>query len=298
MNDLDAPGVSAHADPYGELYIYYLQGTLQQKTHIKDPAFIGNWEEDGYSFLFYTRPALSQIEILIDRHNEVKLLDQFQMSYEDWHGGPLLPVQIGRIKVIPPWWRESKQQKRSPGRSADAYDDAIEILLDPGVVFGTGTHPTTHHCIEAIQMVSADKHIRRVVDLGTGTGLLAIIAAKLGCELTLAVDLNRLAAITAQKNIHLNQLENRILAIQGSAENFVDFPSDLVISNIHYDVMKRLIRRNCFSSGQSIILSGLLRSQTTRVERQLEQVRIKVLEKWEYKGIWYTYLGRVLNDPG
>jgi len=169
----------------------------------------------------------------------------------------------------------------------------IEILLDPGVVFGTGTHPTTRHCLEAIQMIPSEKTIETVIDIGTGTGLLAIAAVKLGCKRALAVDLNHLAVKTAGENIRLNGLEKRVLAFQGSADNYVDLPSDLVISNIHYDVMKRLFRSDRLLPTQYVILSGLLRSQAAKVEDLLEQVSIRVLKKWDSEGTWYSYLGKV-----
>ena len=168
-------------DPYGDLFIYYLEGCLKSGNSITDRSFIGNWEEDGYSF----------------------------------------------------------------------------------------------------------------IDIGTGTGLLAIAAVKLGCKRALAVDLNHLAVKTAGENIRLNGLEKRVLAIQGSADNYVDLPSDLVISNIHYDVMKRLFRSDRLLPTQYVILSGLLRSQAAKVEDLLEQVSIRVLKKWDSEGTWYSYLGKV-----
>jgi len=280
-------------DPYGDLFIYYLEGCLKPGIPIVDEAFVGNWEEDGHSFLFFKRPALRRIERLISRQPHLKLLDQFHMSYEEWHGQPVRPFCIGRLHISPPWTTASSGGDRHVETTTKADSSDIEILLDPGVVFGTGSHPTTRHCIEALQAILSQKTIHTVIDIGTGTGLLAISAVKLGCQQALAIDLNHLAARTAHRNIQLNGLEKQILALQGAAENFVDLPSDLVISNIHYDVMKRLLQGNRFLHTRFVILSGLLRSQAMKVERLLSKASIQILERWEAQGIWHSFLGRI-----
>jgi ribosomal protein L11 methyltransferase len=280
-------------DPYGDLFIYYLKGCLTPGCIIKERSFIGNWEEDGYSFLFFKCSSPEIIHTLTLQQPHLKLMDSFHMSYEEWQGGAVLPVQIGRIHVMPPWLKTVSPAAQLSEESAGGDQGAIEILLDPGVVFGTGTHPTTRHCIEAIQMIVTAKTIDTVIDIGTGTGLLALAAVKLGCKRALALDLNYLAVRTANENIRLNRLDDRILAVQGSADNCVDLPSDLMISNIHYDVMKRLLRRDRPLSSKYVILSGLLRSQATQVEILLKQMSIRLLKKWETNGTWYSYLGEV-----
>ena len=133
-----------------------------------------------------------------------------------------------------------------------------------------------------------------VLDIGTGTGLLALAAVKLGGRRALAIDLNLLAVQTTQRNILLNTMEDRVLPVQGDAENFMDFPRDLMISNIHYDVMKRLINSSGFLLNKYFILSGLLRSQAGRIERTLRNYPVEIIEKWGADGIWHTYLGQVL----
>ncbi len=283
------------SNPYGELFIYYLQGCLTRENLINDTAFIGNWEEDGHSFLFFSRPSDLTVTTLLRNQPQLKLLDQYQMSYDEWHGQPVAPMRIGRLYIFPPWLAKTIHGF-GPDRKISGTDaDTIEILLDPGVVFGTGSHATTRHCIEAIQLVADKEPIDTAIDIGTGTGLLAIAAVKLGCKKALALDLNYLAVKTAATNIHINGLEERIVAIQGSAENFVDLPSNLMISNIHYDVMKRLLCRACPLPTKYVILSGLLRSQATHVETLLHQASIRILKKWDSQGIWHSYLGRVLK---
>jgi ribosomal protein L11 methyltransferase len=278
-------------NPYGELHIYYLEGRVQAQDDYFGHHFIGNWEEGGHAFLFFSRPENQTVEKLLADESHLNLLDRFQMSYDDWHGGPITPFSAGRISVVPPWLDEASKQKQTLTLGGGGSPDNFQVLLDPGVVFGTGTHPTTHACLEALDLVSRMKVPEVVLDIGTGTGLLAIAAARLGSQRVLALDLNRLAARTARRNVVLNKVEAQVLVVQGDAENFMDFPRDLVISNIHYDVMKRLIQCRGFLGGGFFILSGLLRSQAIEIEQVLKSYPVEIIKQWGADGVWQTYLG-------
>jgi ribosomal protein L11 methyltransferase len=267
--------------PRGNLYIYYLEGHLNPASRIDADAFIGNWEEDNSSFLFFSQPADELVATLLAQQTEVVLLDRYQMSYDEWHGGPLEVLKIAGFDISPPW------------KTAAAEMSDRRIVLDPGVVFGTGTHPTTRDCLLALEKVFSNRAIETVLDLGTGTGLLALAAARLGAGNVIAVDFNLLAVKTALRNIRLNRLEHRIVAVQGMAENFIDFPSDLMVSNIHFDVMQRLLTAGALSKTKWFILSGLLRSQAKEVTTLLERQPTQILQTWERDGIWHTFFGKV-----
>jgi ribosomal protein L11 methyltransferase len=280
-------------NPYDRLYIYYLKGCLPQENPPFGDAFIGNWEEDGHSFLFFSRPSRQSVDNLLSACPHLAFQDEYCMSYEDWQGGVVSPFRIGRIRVAPPWADDPLPVQAAASPRERARGKAIDVRLDPGVVFGTGAHPTTAHCIEALETLFSAERPEQVLDLGTGTGLLAIVAARLGCRRALAVDLNLLAVHTAKKNIALNGLEDRVLAVQGKAENFVDLLSDLVISNIHYDVMRHLIESRGFLSKKFFILSGLLRNQATQIENRLRHYSVAIVKQWDHEGIWHTYLGKI-----
>jgi ribosomal protein L11 methyltransferase len=144
-----------------------------------------------------------------------------------------------------------------------------------------------------LTLACGNRRWRFAVDLGTGTGLLAIAAARLGCRRNLAVDLNFLAAKTAHRNARLNHLESQVFVWCGSAYDVLDQSVDLVIANIHYDVMKNLIIRPEFLQKKWFILSGLLRSEAAKVEGELSRQPVTIMKKWVRNGIWYTFLGRV-----
>jgi ribosomal protein L11 methyltransferase len=271
-------------NPYHDLYIYYFKGRPKPINPVFGNAFIGNWQENEYSFLFFSKPSSDVVEGILNSNPELVFLEEFHMTYDQWQGSKIEPFNVGRFHIVPPWQRNEKKKNRCR--------EALTILLDPGVVFGNGLHSTTRDCIKALETVFSNDHINSAIDFGTGTGILALAASLLGCNRILAVDLNLLAARTALRNIHLNGLENGIMVVQGRAEDFIDSASDLVIANIHYDVMKDLIASRKFYDKKWFILSGMLRSQEKAVRADLFRNRINIINSWECGGIWHTLLGK------
>jgi ribosomal protein L11 methyltransferase len=267
------------ANPYQDLYIYYLSGRFRPGRGFQPEHYIGSWEEGEFSFLFFTRPSRTLVESTVDRLAGLELLDHHHMTYDQWQGVDIVPCRIGRFTISPPWFAVGKN-------NADNL-----IILDPGVVFGAGTHPTTRDCLEALQLAFEETTIRSALDLGTGTGLLALAAARMGCPKVLAADLTLLAARTAQRNVTLNSLSDRILVVQGDAEKFMDFTSDLVVSNIHYEVMKNLIGTSGFLNKKRFILSGLMRSEAARIESKMAGLPVEIIHRWDQDGIWHTFYG-------
>ncbi|MBF0224402.1 MAG: 50S ribosomal protein L11 methyltransferase [Desulfobacterales bacterium] len=264
-------------NPYKYLYIYYLQGNIKNSDIAFSKNFIGNWQEDKYSFLFYSVPALEEVNNIILLNPSLVLLDTYEMTYEEWQGFHLKPIKIGNFVVVPQW--ESNKSDL----------EGIPIIFDPGVVFGTGTHPTTRDCLKAIELIFENNIVRSATDIGTGTGILSIAAAKLGCKHIISLDINFLAAKTTLNNIHLNHLEDNILIIQGSAEDFIGLNTELLIANIHFDVMKKLMKSNKFRSYKFLVLSGLLRSEAKEIKERLLSYPFKMIESWESEGIWHTF---------
>jgi ribosomal protein L11 methyltransferase len=265
--------------PYQDLHIYYLKGRVADDPVMEDPSFIGNWQEEEDAFLFFIQPATDLVHRILERQSHLILVDQYEMAYEQWQGGIPAPFLAGDLRVVPPWHAEAGPV------------DGRTIVLDPGVVFGAGNHPTTCDCLTAIQMAFRHQAVRQVMDLGTGTGLLALAAARLGAGRVLAVDLNGLAASTAQRNVRANGLAGAILVVQGDAKNFMDLPCDLMVSNIHYEIMRDLVTAPGFRTQKQFILSGLLRSQAREIEHRLLQGPARILRKWDRGGIWYTFYG-------
>lgn len=272
--------------PYDLLHIYYLSGCARTDTQMMGPDFIGNWVEDGFSFLFFSQSADDRVADVMAGQPELALLDRYTMGYEEWLGEIPEPFEIGSFTVSPPW--VPIERWLLPGFGAR------HILLDPGVVFGTGTHPTTRDCLEMMETVVTGHPVDRVLDLGCGTGLLSLAAARLRCRKILAVDFNALAVKTTLANVRLNGLDNRILAVQGLAEDMVNVRADLLIANIHFDVMEKILRAPGFLDKPYFILSGLLKTQARTIEAMLADLPVTVLETRSQTGVWHSFLGKSL----
>jgi ribosomal protein L11 methyltransferase len=278
--------IKACVGPHQELYIYYLKGRLKPENRMFQENFIGNWEEEDDSILFFSGAANRQIETLLLRQPQLHYVDSYHMSYDHWLGEAFSTFEHGKFRIIPPWEITSQ--------SGGDCTDKLQILLDPGLVFGTGTHPTTRNCLEALELAARSQHFTTLIDLGTGTGLLALASARLGCKRAIGVDLNLLAAKTAQNNVRLNQLEDRVVIVQGRAEDMIVCPADLVIANIHYDVTRHLIASEGFLAKRHFILSGLMRSEIKDITGKLAERSAKILKQWTHDGMWHTIYGKTV----
>lgn len=155
--------------------------------------------------------------------------------------------KVGGLIVIQPSWEEY-----------EASPDDIVVKLDPGAAFGTGTHPTTAMCIRALE--SLVKGGMRVFDVGTGSGVLAVAAAKLGAGEVVAMDYDRTAAHVAAENVQLNHVEDRVTTgVSGLLKQFAG-KADLIIANIIADIVIRLFDEldEHLAPGGRLLASGII----------------------------------------
>ena len=265
--------------PLEDLYIYLLSGTVTTfDEDVLGDTFIGNWVEGKNSFLFFSAPAQGEVDKLLNKRRELRLEDNFHFTYEDWQGGGLDTLDIGPFMIIPPWMNRPATKGR------------VKILLDPGVVFGNCLHPTTRNCLEAIALLACQSPLGRVLDLGTGTGILAVAVVLLGAEEALGVDFNPLCVKTASNNIALNGLNTRARAVQGKAEDFSGEPADLVVANIQYDVIRDFLNKSASNLPRTLIVSGQMRSQCRDLKEQLKSLEYSFIREWDHDMTWYTVL--------
>ncbi len=145
-----------------------------------------------------------------------------RINEEDWAEAwksYFQPERIGDRVVIKPTWKEYSPKKGD-----------IVVELDPGRAFGTGSHPTTASCIRILERYV--KGGERVLDIGTGSGILSIVAAKLGAGSVLAVDIDPVAVETAGKNVRLNLMEDSVTVTRGNLLEGVRGEYDLIVANI------------------------------------------------------------------
>ncbi len=180
------------------------------------------------------------------------------------------PFRIGdRIWIRPSWYTE--EQMAAEAATADARAGDITLVLDPGMAFGTGTHPTTQKCVLALEQVVRPG--MRVLDVGTGSGILAIAAAKLGATAVSAVDTDLLAVQAADQNAQINGVSAVVQAWQGDLASVAERPWDVVVVNILAPVIIDLLENGelleYVAGDGALILSGIIDEQAPLVEAAL-----------------------------
>jgi ribosomal protein L11 methyltransferase len=264
--------------PYENLYIYEISGTLSQSRRFFQKDFIGCWNEGEISFLFFSAPHDEEVRNVV-RRKRLTLASRNVLDYQAWQAGEeLKPFKAGNLVFSPPW----EEVIVGSGESL--------IRLDPCVVFGTGYHPTTRACLQALCRIYEVEKPRVALDLGTGSGILALAAARWGAEKVLAVDANELAADTALRNVALNGESERIEVKQGRAENFVEEEADLVCANLHYDVIASLLAKTAFYRKRWFILSGFFVRDASEIERLWRERSVQVYDRLQTKN-WMTLVG-------
>jgi len=187
------------------------------------------------------------------------------------------PVRLGKRILIRPLWIEVEPE---PGD--------IVIALDPGMAFGTGTHPTTQLCLEALEwMVSPTLD---VLDLGCGSGILSIAAAKLGANKILALDIDPIAVKATQENAEQNGVAARITAQQGSLETIITSARrfDLVVVNILAKIIIAMCDQNLGDTvrpGGRAIFRGVIGEQADEVEAALRKTGLTPVQRRQ-QGDW------------
>jgi len=179
------------------------------------------------------------------------------------------PIQIGkRIWVVPSW------------HDTPSDPNAICLAVDPGLAFGTGSHPTTHLCLLWLEEYG-DLQNQSLLDYGCGSGILAIAAAKLGCHPVVGTDIDPQAIIAARSNAEINQAMIRfVLPNENAIELAADTKYDIVMANILANPLQVLAPAlvNKMRPGGQIVLSGVL-------ARQAEEV-IATYSQWLQLSVW------------
>jgi len=194
---------------------------------------------------------------------------------ESWKTG-LAAHQVGELIVTPPWL-------------ADQYDAARTIVIDPGMAFGTGEHATTRGVMRLLGGV-----MRRgdtVADLGAGSAVLAIAAAKLGASRVYAIELDEEAIPNAHANVERNGVSEIVHVFQGGAEGLLPLvaPVRIILANIISSVLEELLPSIAASlmPGGAVILSGILQ------EERAHMVEVLSVSGWsitaeDAEDIWWS----------
>lgn len=191
-------------------------------------------------------------EVTISEVNEEEWATAWKKYYH--------PVKISqRFTIVPTW------ETYHPVSS-----DELIIELDPGMAFGTGTHPTTVMSLQALEKTV--KKGQRVVDIGTGSGVLAIGAALLGAKSVHALDLDDIAVKAAGMNVKLNGVEDRVTVAGGNLVDTIDEPGDVVVANILAEIIISFTDDafQVVKPGGHYITSGIISAKKNDVREALE----------------------------
>jgi len=231
----------------------------------------------------YDRDHLERLRAELEKNFADQITcDITSLTTESWMEGwkeSFKPITSERFYLYPPWIQDEKPADRIP------------IVIEPGMAFGTGQHATTVLCLEAIeQFYDKATSLDRFLDVGTGTGILAIAAKKLGFTFVMGTDIDSDAIIASKENIIQNNCEMEL--IQGSIPDG-QAPFDLVVANIIFFVLKQIIGDLSaqVKPGALLILSGLLAEEM----REMEVYAIKAglrLERESTRDDWAAQIYR------
>ena len=192
------------------------------------------------------------------------------------------PFRAGKRLVVKPTWE-----------LYDAKENDLVMEIDPGMAFGSGTHETTGMCLELLEEVMLGQPVDTVIDVGTGSGILAIGAAMLGAKDVLAIDIDPTAVKVAKENVEHNNLQNVIRAVEGNLLESTDGACQVCVANIIADVIcmfaKPLIPH--IVEGGLFICSGIIKEREQDVVNALAEANYTILEI-RRKGEWVAMLSR------
>ena len=199
------------------------------------------------------------------------------VNQEDWESAwkqYFKPVHVTDRIVVKPEWEEYSPQ-----------EGEIVIEIDPGMAFGTGTHETTSMCINQIE-----KNLKagdRVIDIGSGSGILSMASVLLGAEKATGVDLDPVAVRVALENVELNNLQDKIEILHGNLTDVIREKADIVVANIMADIILILLEdvRAFIKDDGLFISSGIIQEKRAAVEARLLEKNFRIVEV-ETKGEW------------
>jgi ribosomal protein L11 methyltransferase len=191
------------------------------------------------------------------------------------------PIRSGRLTIVPSWLEVPKGSD-------------LVIRLDPGMAFGTGLHPTTRACLELLQTI--EPMPSPVLDVGTGSGILALAALRLGASRAVGYDIDKLAVEASTANAQANDLGDRFRAQHGTLPELADESFPLLVANLVAAVLVEMAPRLAAHTapGGTLIASGIIEGRSDEVEAALTAAGYEVVD-WITEGDWVTV--RLVRTP-
>jgi ribosomal protein L11 methyltransferase len=244
----------------------------------------------GWRLFFTTDAARDAAADLLRAWNDSLPVTALDVSDEDWarrSQGGLRPIRVGRVRISPPWAAPTSRD----GESVAPVPAAIDVIIQPSMGFGTGHHATTRLCVALLQQ--ADLVGRRMLDVGTGSGVLAIVASRLGANVVLAVDDDADALESARENLDLNHITSGIVFRQADFRELDAGAFDVVTANLTGGLLVRGVEAllSTVAPDGRLILSGITTDEEATV-RGFYEPRLPLLNRVEEDGWIGLLLGR------
>ena len=265
--------------PPEKIYIYEIAGRVHPPAALTREDFLGCWREADHSYLFFSRKREGAVKAWLSTQAEARYSSETVLDYTDWEAGqPLKPLSLAGFHLCPVW----ETPRPAPGETV--------LSLEPGLAFGSGYHPTTRMCLPLLRRLYELDKPREVLDLGTGTGILALASLALGAARVVAVEYNDLAVRTASRNFRHNRRQNEVLLVQADARHFANLPGDLALANIYLDVLLDLLELPDFLNKKKwYIFSGLLGAQVERFMTRLQSTPLEPVLTLD-ENMWFAVL--------
>lgn len=183
------------------------------------------------------------------------------------------PVRITRYLTVVPDWETYKK----------TADEEKILKLDPGMAFGTGTHPTTQLCLQALEMYLRGGE--ELIDVGTGSGVLSIAASKMGAGKIRAFDLDQVAVDSAVENLKLNPDVKNIEIKPNDLLEGIQVQADVVVANVLAEIIEPLVpqAKKCLKPGGLFITSGIIKDKLNLILDDLQKDNFEIIEVLQMK---------------
>lgn len=241
-------------------------------------------EEMFNAYIQQTELGECQAEIEELLHNE-GILDYYFEDIEQQNWNAVWESNFEEVEV------RDKVLIRAPFHEARPNYPGLEVIIQPKMSFGTGHHATTRLMIE--MMLGMELNGKRVLDMGSGTGVLAIVAAKLGCENVLAIEIDDMAEESVRENIELNNTSHCIESVCGDASAIAGREFDIVLANINRNILLADMESyvTTLQSGGSLVISGFLEEDIEPLTKRAKSLGLKHVEQLacqEWRAVKYT----------
>lgn len=272
--------VKERENKFGEIFALnpddYPQDGVNIKAYLPVNSFLDKATEDikqAINNLRHYKIDIGRNQITINEVHEEEWATAWKKYYK--------PVKVSKKITITPTWEDYEP----------ASNDEIIIELDPGMAFGTGTHPTTVLSIQALE-----RYLKRddlVIDVGSGSGVLSIASALLGAKAVLAYDLDDVAVQSTIANVKLNRLDKKIVTNQNNLLHGLNIKANVIVSNILAEIIVQFVDDawNNLEKNGLFITSGIIQSKKLLVKDKLEQQGFYIVETNEMED-WVSIIAR------